>query len=221
VQPPKVRFSNDTHTVDTHHSSVHFSVLSLHHTQHRRWFTRVTVHRSDSTLECNYLKNASRVTHTSIGHTLRCTVTPVNQHSSVAAHLLGNGFVLNRHAFEPLLHFQLVDVSYLRHIQTCSDVFRHVRTRLYDSYIITMKIPWLLGMTHHHVMVIVVTIHVQTCLYMSVNRPMHDSSAFSIYSPLYSAPNQHLNCIHSAVLPQYHFQFYIQPSVKLLTFPTS
>jgi len=33
---------------------------------------------------------------------------------------------------------------YTRHVWTCSDVFRHVQTCLYDSYIITMKIQWIL-----------------------------------------------------------------------------
>jgi len=78
-------------------------------------------------------------------------------------------------------------VSFSHYIQTFSDVFNHVQTCLYDSFIITMKTPWLLRMTHHHVMVIIFTKHVQTCLYMSVNLPTHDSSAFSIYSPLSSA----------------------------------
>ena len=104
--------------------------------------------------------------------------------------------------------FQAVDMSFSRHIQTCSNVFRHVQTCLYYSYIITMKIPWLLAMTHHHMMVIMVAKHVQTCLYMSALSSTCITP--SLQPTCQSHPLSHFG--------QYHFHFYIQPSIKLLTF---
>ena len=79
-----------------------------------------------------------------------------------------------------LLHTTIHQTSYIFNQWICRFrvIFRHVQTCLYDWYTITMKISWLLGITHHHVMVIMVTKHVQTCLYMSVKLPTHDSSAF-------------------------------------------